>query len=67
MAMDAVIAELDKQIGKMQEARRLLIEESAVTNVATTRRKFTISAASRKKMADAQRKRWAERKAKAKS
>lgn len=66
MSIEAVVKELDKQIERMQKAKQLLLtdaEEDGYAVPLVTRKKYKISAASRKKMADAQKKRWAKRKA----
>ena len=52
-----LITELDAEISCLQQARKLLSENS--TSTGTRKRKFTMSAGARAKIASAQRKRWA--------
>jgi len=62
---------IDIEINKLQQARSLLallavsnaVRAAAATKPATKRRKRTMSAEARKRIADAQRKRWAKQKA----
>jgi hypothetical protein len=75
-----IIAEIDGQIAKLQQARALLAEDSTApragrgrrpkgsktpatkeTSVATGTRKRKLSPEGRKRIADAMKKRWAER------
>jgi hypothetical protein len=70
-----IIAEIDAQISKLQQARALLAgtttstgrgrpkgsKNSASTATATTPRKRKLSPEGRKRIADAMKKRWAER------
>lgn len=75
MTMDSIIAQLDAEIARLQEVKKLLLSPSslAVNGVTGTgspaapkarRKKRTLSAEARSKIADAQRKRWAAEKAK---
>lgn len=73
MEVNRIIAEIDAQISKLQQARALLAGTSVSaapkpgrgrpkgSKNATTKRKRVLSADARKRIADAQRRRWAER------
>lgn len=75
MEVSRIIAEIDAQISKLQQARALLAgttassgrgrpkgsKNSAAAAVATTPRKRKLSPEGRKRIADAMKKRWAER------
>jgi len=61
--IERVLAELDNEISRLQQVRSLLTQDGA--RPATTkvvRRKRKMSAEGRKRIADAQRKRWAKQK-----
>jgi len=61
--IERILAELDKEISRLQQVRSLLTQDGA--RPATTkvvRRKRKMSAEGRKRIADAQRKRWAKQK-----
>jgi hypothetical protein len=75
MTIGNIIEELDVEIARLQEVKRLLSSTSrlAVNGISGTRssatktvrrKKRTLSVEARKKIADAQRKRWAAQKAK---
>ena len=75
MTIGNIIEELDAEIARLREVRKLLSSPSslAVNGLIGTRstaskkarrKKRTLSAEARKKIADAQRKRWAAQKAK---
>ncbi len=66
MSIEYVVRELDRQITRMQEAKQLLLaEESEEANsFAVPRKKYKMSVAARRKIGEAQRKRWAKAKAK---
>jgi len=78
MAIDSILAQIDSEIARLTQVRSLLANASdvAVTvkngrakkTVAKvkTARKHVLSADARKRIAEAQRKRWAAQKAKAK-
>lgn len=78
MAMDTVIAQIDAEIARLNQVRSLLasagktsvgIHNSKAKRAPAktkTRKKRVLSAAARKRIADAQRKRWAAQKAKRK-
>lgn len=80
MEVSRIIAEIDGQIAKLQQARALLAgttatttkrtgpgrpkgskNSAATTSAATTPRKRKLSPEGRKRIADAMKKRWAER------
>lgn len=69
MTIDSLIAEIDTEIKRLQQARALLSSTDGVRSHAnaakksTTGKKRTLSGAARKRIADAQRKRWAKQKA----
>ena len=70
MAITEIIAELDAEIARLNQVRKLLSNGrniqlgSSVATKSTGRKKRTLSPETRKKIADAQRKRWAAQKAK---
>ncbi len=64
MTIETILASIDAEIAQLKQARALLSGDgtkTAATPAAPKKRKM--SAASRKKIADAQRKRWAKQKA----
>lgn len=72
MEVTRIIAEIDAQIQKLQQARALLADASqparsnrgrpkGTTNAASGRRKRKLTPEGRKRIADAMKKRWAER------
>lgn len=76
MQVSKIIAEIDAQILKLQQARALLADASqpahagrgrpkgsknAVTAVSSTRRKRNLTPEGRKRIAEAMKRRWAER------
>jgi 50S ribosomal subunit-associated GTPase HflX len=76
MAIESILAQLDAEIARLTQVRSLLASSgkvSAKTNERKTargpgkRKKRVLSAEARKRIADAQRKRWAAQKAKSKS
>lgn len=75
MPITDILAEIDSEIARLEEAKRLLSNASrfrgdgvtssrSAATKTTGRKKRTLSAAARKKIAEAQRKRWAAQKAK---
>jgi hypothetical protein len=64
-----ILAQIDAEIARLQAARALLssIDSKSATIKPTTRKRRKMSAGARKAIADAQRKRWAAVKAKAKA
>ena len=56
MNTDELLAALNEEIARLEEARRLLSDEST-----RAKPKRTVSVVARKRMAEAQRKRWAAR------
>jgi hypothetical protein len=79
MAIDTILAQIDSEIARLTQVRTLLANIGIVAAPVTgrkakkapakvkTRKKRTLSPEARKRIADAQRKRWAAQKAKAKS
>lgn len=70
MEVSKIIAELDKEIARLKEARTLLAGETPArrgpkkktkNTTAATPRKRRMSAEGRRRIADAMKKRWAER------
>jgi hypothetical protein len=77
MAIDSILAQIDAEIARLTQARSLLANlgtvsgavaapKAAKTAKATKRKKRILSPEARKRIADAQRKRWAAQKAKSK-
>jgi hypothetical protein len=77
MAIENILAQIDSEIARLSQARKLLANIGTTTTKARSNakkapakakpsRKRVLSAEARKKIADAQRKRWAAQKAKAK-
>ena len=78
MAIDSILAQIDAEIARLRQARSLLANLGSVTVKATQpeakkapakakrRKKRVLSPEARKRIADAQRKRWAAQKAKTK-
>ena len=76
MAIDSILAQIDAEIARLTQARSLLanlgtVSVSASKKTATPvkakkRKKRVLSPEARKRIADAQRKRWAAQKAKTK-
>jgi hypothetical protein len=75
MTIDSILAQIDQEIARLTQARKLLAAPGAAAevkerkpkaSVAKTRKKRVLSVEARKRIADAQRKRWAAQKAKAK-
>lgn len=72
MTIDSILAQIDSEIARLTQARALLSNagkvsaqvKSAPSKPAGRRRKRVLSAEARKRIADAQRKRWAAQKAK---
>ena len=78
MAIENILVEIDAEIARLKQARALLATLGTATTKAgrkakkapakaKTRKKRVLSAESRKKIADAQHRRWAKQKAKAKA
>jgi hypothetical protein len=63
MTLDKILAEIDSEIAQLKRARALLSGDGAKNTAGPVRKRRKMSAASRKKIADAQRKRWAKQKA----
>jgi translation initiation factor 2 gamma subunit (eIF-2gamma) len=76
MATDSILAQIDSEIARLQQARKLLANIGTATKsagrnavkaaTAKPAKKRKISAEGRKRIAEAQRKRWAAQRAKAK-
>ncbi|MDE3187870.1 MAG: hypothetical protein KGM96_10160 [Acidobacteriota bacterium] len=76
MVIESILAQLDAEIAKLTQARALLAgtgkvaakltAHNAKTATAKPHRKHVLSAEARKRIADAQRRRWAAQRAKAK-
>lgn len=78
MAIDPILAQIDAEIARLTQARSLLLNVSSNADSITAqfgkgslavgkkRRKHFLSPEARKRIADAQRKRWAAQKAKTK-
>jgi hypothetical protein len=76
MAIDNILSQIDSEIARLQQARKLLSSLGTVTtsagrnsakaSTARPAKKRKISAEGRKRIAEAQRKRWAAQRAKAK-
>jgi hypothetical protein len=75
MAIDNILSQIDAEIARLTQARALLTslgttaaaKTKAVAAPMKARRKRVLSPEARKRIADAQRKRWAAQKAKSKS
>ncbi len=79
MAIDSILTQIDAEIARLTQARALLASLGTITIPAVEpkpakspakpkrRKKRVLSADARKRIADAQRKRWAAQKAKSKS
>ena len=66
MEVSKIVAELDKEISRLKEARALLagaaVSRRAVSKKSTAKpRKRTMTAEGRRRIAEAMKKRWAER------
>ena len=71
MEVRIIVSEIDKEIARLQQARALLAGETAIkatprraakTAMKTAPRKRKLSAEGRRRIAEAMRRRWAERK-----
>jgi len=77
MAIDSIITQIDAEIARLTQVRSLLAGNGAAPSKATVRRNqktpgkvkrsHVLSPEARKRIADAQRKRWAAQKSKSKS
>lgn len=78
MGIDSILAEIDAEIARLTEARALLANMGSVASAAgkgkaakkaarKTGKKRVLSPEARKRIADAQRKRWAAQRSKAKA
>jgi hypothetical protein len=76
MSIETILAEIDAEIARLSQVRSLLAGSRAVTSSGSKsktskgpskrKKKRVLSADARKRIADAQRKRWAAQKAKSK-
>ena len=76
MTIDSILSQLDSEIARLTQVRSLLASSAKATSklgvgrsaktTAKRRKKRVLSAEARKRIADAQRKRWAAQKAKSK-
>lgn len=75
MSIETILAEIDAEIARLTQVRSLLAgtrtinssgPKSKTSSATKSRRKRVLSADARKRIADAQRKRWAAQKAKSK-
>lgn len=70
MAIAAILAQIDSEIARLEQVRRLLSDRSNIQHGSLVVKKRTgtkrrrLSPEARRKIADAQRKRWAAQKAK---
>jgi hypothetical protein len=72
MSFESIVAEIDAEIAKLQQVRTLLANTGKAVKMAErkgaivpkTRKKRVLSAEARKRIADAQKKRWAAARAK---
>jgi hypothetical protein len=73
MTIESILAQIDSEIARLTQARAVLsnagrvsahVKSAAPSKSAGRRRKRVLSAEARKRIADAQRKRWAAQKAK---
>ena len=73
MAIENILAQIDSEIELLKQARALLASTGGATGKAAKlaggkpRKKRVLSAEARKRIADAQRRRWAAQRAKAKA
>ncbi len=63
MTLDNILSAIDAEIARLQQVRALLSSDGTTPPAASVRKRRKLSAAARKKIADAQRKRWAKQKA----
>jgi len=77
MAIDSILAQIDEEIAKLTQIRELLssgfttqkaggLKVKKAQDTAKTKKRRTLSPEARKRIADAQRRRWAAQKAKTK-
>ena len=64
MTLDNILSSIDFEISRLKQARALLSSDGAknTTTAAPVRKRHKMSAAGRKKIAEAQRKRWEKQK-----
>jgi len=75
MTIESIVAEIDAEIAKLTKVRALLASSGKMSlkltktrsgKLSTTRKKRVLSPEARKRIADAQRRRWAAQRAKSK-
>jgi hypothetical protein len=71
MSIESILVEIDREIARLREVRALLspnksLGKDRTFSIHTPRKRRKMSADARKRIADAQRKRWAEQKKRAK-
>jgi hypothetical protein len=62
MTVNSILSSIDSEIARLTKARALLATETSKDRAAPVRKGRKLSAAARKRIADAQRKRWAKQK-----
>jgi hypothetical protein len=64
MTLDSILSSIDSEITRLKQARALLFSDGTknTTAAAPVRKRRKMSAAARKKIAEAQRKRWEKQK-----
>ena len=62
MTVESILASIDSEIARLQQVRALLSSDSSKSAAGPIRKPRKLSAAARKKIAEAQRKRWAKQK-----
>jgi hypothetical protein len=63
MTLDKILASIDSEIAHLKRARALLSTDGIKKTASAIHKRRKMSAASRKKIADAQKRRWAKQKA----
>jgi hypothetical protein len=65
MTIDKIVASIDSEIAQLKQARALLSSDGTkkTPSASPVRKKHKMSAAARKRIGDAQRRRWAKQKA----
>jgi hypothetical protein len=63
MTLETILSSIDSEIAQLKQARALLSSDGTKTATPAIPKKRKMSAAARKRIGDAQRKRWAKQKA----
>jgi hypothetical protein len=63
MTIKSILNSIDSELARLKQARALLSSDGTKKTATKTRKKRKMSAAARKRIGDAQRKRWAKQKA----